>query len=236
LTQFGDFFIVLYHDEVKVDVFKRDGLRLESYQIEEYFARNALRVRSLDHLKLPRLDWSDRYVDMVQQFKKVIPKKFILSGSFSEIHKQEQSSFVMLFDRIHRGNSKVKVFKPHHSIGCISYGPYDNGHILVGLAQGSIVAFDGVTMETVFSVQVFDGRPVSRICFEPAQLILAACEDLQEVAAISVMQERVHYMYADLGKQRFCTVMVNGKKRDKSAPAESKRSSPRLQKSPERRK
>lgn len=37
-------------------------------------------------------------------------------------------------------------------ITCINYGPYDNGHILIGMSNGTLLAFDSVSMNKLFEL------------------------------------------------------------------------------------
>lgn len=42
-------------------------------------------------------------------------------------------------------------------ITCINYGPYDNGHILIGMSDGRLIAFDFSTLERLENVVIFEG-------------------------------------------------------------------------------
>lgn len=55
--------------------------------------------------------------------------------------------FIMMYDREHTFKSVVKLFKSRGYITCISYGPYDNGNILVGLSTGDFFAFDSIGLK-----------------------------------------------------------------------------------------
>jgi hypothetical protein len=50
----------------------------------------------------------------------------------------------------------IKIIDIEADITCINYGPYDNGHILVGLSDGKLVAFDYLTLERLETVKIFD--------------------------------------------------------------------------------
>ena len=51
----------------------------------------------------------------------------------------------------------IKIIDVEASITCINYGPYDNGHVLVGLSDGRLIAFDYLTLERLESVLIFEG-------------------------------------------------------------------------------
>jgi len=61
---FADFIIVIYRDKLFFDIFKKSGML-----IERKYICNAPNVRldilKLDKVILPRLEWSDRYVDII---------------------------------------------------------------------------------------------------------------------------------------------------------------------------
>jgi hypothetical protein len=49
---------------------------------------------------------------------------------------------LMIYDREQSHKSVVRLFKSRGTITCVQYGPYDNGHILVGTSTGDFFAFD----------------------------------------------------------------------------------------------
>jgi hypothetical protein len=78
----------------------------------------------------------------------------------------------VLYDRIHKIQTIVKAFMTNAMITCINYGPYDNGHVLVGMSDGTLIAFDGVTMNKLFKLDIFECTdPIGNICFDPTQLV-----------------------------------------------------------------
>jgi outer membrane protein assembly factor BamB len=93
-------------------------------------------------------------------------------------------------------------------ITCINYGPYDNGHILVGMEDGTLIAFDALTMQKIFKMQVFDNQPIHSICFDPTQLIFITCSTNEEFVAITIIENKVKYLYADLGRRKYCTIQL----------------------------
>jgi len=40
-------------------------------------------------------------------------------------------------------------------INCVSYGPFDNGHILLGLSDGWLLAYEYPSLERIESKQIF---------------------------------------------------------------------------------
>ena len=52
-----------------------------------------------------------------------------------------KESYLMLMDRTKPNLSLVKLFKNTSLISALNYGPYDNGHIIVGLRNGHLYTF-----------------------------------------------------------------------------------------------
>ena len=50
---------------------------------------------------------------------------------------------------------KVLSFIDSQDINCVSYGPFDNGHILLGLSDGWLLAYEYPSLEPVESKQIF---------------------------------------------------------------------------------
>lgn len=73
----------------------------------------------------------------------------------SESTAQEQS-FIAIFDRVKQAICAVHAFKPENgSITCLKFGPYDNGHIVVGFENGSLSILDSVTLEKLLDKDLF---------------------------------------------------------------------------------
>jgi hypothetical protein len=73
--------------------------------------------------------------------------------------------FIMTFDREQTFKSVVKLFKSRGTITCVEYGPYDNGHILVGLSTGDFLAFDTVSLHKLCNIKMSDS-PITSITIE----------------------------------------------------------------------
>jgi len=109
-------------------------------------------VRSVDYAIFPRLEWSDRIADIYQQNQKIIPKKLIFSGADSE-----GCSYVMIYDRAREKPSAVYIFELGKGrVTALKYGPYDNGHIVVGFDTGVIAILDAIHLKKLFERQIFE--------------------------------------------------------------------------------
>ena len=73
----------------------------------------------------------------------------------------------MLFDRSRPNNLTItRVFKSNGTITCLHYGPYDNGHILIGMSTGDFIAFDSMQVNKIVNIKV-SNSPVTSISLEP---------------------------------------------------------------------
>ncbi len=71
----------------------------------------------------------------------------------------------MMLDRENHKKSIIKLFKSRGNISCVQYGPYDNGHILVGLTTGDFIAFDCLTLKKLCNIKASD-CPITSITIE----------------------------------------------------------------------
>ena len=55
----------------------------------------------------------------------------------------------MVFDREKEDQSLVKAFKSRGQISALCYGPYDNGHILIGTTLGDFFAFNSINLSLI---------------------------------------------------------------------------------------
>ena len=79
--------------------------------------------------------------------------------------------YVMIFDRIQKDLSVIRAFKTQHEITSLNYGPYDNGHILIGMESGSLIAFSTSSLEKLYQIKVFE-TPITSITIDPTQMVI----------------------------------------------------------------
>jgi predicted proteasome-type protease len=94
------------------------------------------------------------------------------------------------------------------------YGPYDNGHILVGLSTGDFFAFDSLNLQKLFNIKLSD-CPITQITIEPTQLVLVAVSQTQEITAINFIQTKTQYIYLEIGTRKYATVVIDKDNRAK---------------------
>ena len=151
---------------------------------------------------MPRLDWQDRDFDTQQRASKQLPRKILYAGRYSKnrvpktphsprllTKKQKNQPFLMLFDRVKNDLTIVKAFKSRGFITCLSYGPYDNGHILVGTSTGDFLAFNSLSLTKICNVKVAQ-HPVTSITIEPTQSVMVGVQNTQEVTALTFIEQK----------------------------------------------
>lgn len=83
--------------------------------------------------------------------------------------------FIMVYDREKPVRSVTKLFKSKGQISSVQYGPYDNGHILVGTSTGDFFAFDSVSLKKMCNIKLSD-CPITHIAIEWTQLVLVGVQ------------------------------------------------------------
>jgi hypothetical protein len=136
-----------------------------------------LQVKKVNFINMPRLDWQDREFDTIQRSQKILPRKIIFGGEYNVIGEDDENTcpFLMLFDRVKLESTVTRPFKSKGQISCLTYGPYDNGHILVGLTTGDFIAFDSLTLRKICNVKISE-HPVTSITIEPIMMVLVGVQ------------------------------------------------------------
>ena len=58
----------------------------------------------------------------------------------------------MIYNLETNSSDIIKVLDSSSIITAVNYGPYDNGHIMVGLADGSVLAFSYPKLERLVTI------------------------------------------------------------------------------------
>jgi hypothetical protein len=93
----------------------------------------------------------------------MLPRKIFFAGNY--LRQNRPSPFIMIYDRERTERSQVRLFKSRGQITCVQYGPYDNGHVLIGLSTGDFFAFDTVNLKKMCNIKLSD-CPITHICIE----------------------------------------------------------------------
>ena len=97
--------------------------------------------------------------------------------------------FLMIFDRVKQDLTVVKAFKSRGLISCLAYGPYDNGHVLVGTSTGDFLAFNSLNLTKICCVKVAQ-YPVTSLTIEPTQSVLVGVHETQEVTSLTFIEQK----------------------------------------------
>ena len=159
-------------------------------------------------MMIPRLDWQDREFDTQQRSAKLLPRKLVFSGAYTR--GVSQKPYLILYDRETLNKSVVKLFKSNGTVTCLSYGPYDNGHILLGTSTGDFIAFDSIKLSKICNIKISE-TPVTSIAIEWTQLVLIGTKETETLAAVSFIETKEKYVYMELGTRKYATVVINNK-------------------------
>lgn len=104
-------------------------------------------------------------------------------------------SFIMIYDRIINKPSAVQFIHPYYEITCVKFGPYDNGHIIVGLSNGIVLVFDSINLTKLYEYKLFESA-ISQITFDPTHLVILSSIN-GEFAGISLIEDKIKYLYLE---------------------------------------
>ena len=119
---------------------------------------------------VPLLRWTGRRDRIFTSFgnnnQRYDTKKLVLVGKIS-IHGLH-SHCLMVFNLVTQEIEQLKIlsFLDNQSVNCIAYGPFDNGHILLGLSDGWLLAYAYPSLERVECKQIFWSQRVPNDIFK----------------------------------------------------------------------
>jgi len=128
----------------------------------------------------------------------------------------QNEAYVLSYNLQERKPDRVRLLSPHISdtsqISSHGFGPYDNGHLLLGLQSGHLLGFDvNNNFEIVFSMQLCQ-YPLSSIQIDPTNLVLVTCAATKKMFAVSLIDKKFEYVYLELGLNQYCTVQLDHQK------------------------
>ena len=64
-------------------------------------------------------------------------------------------------------------------ITALNYGPYDNGHILLGFSSGNLLVLNQLDLSTMHRIKPFNVpmKPITSITFDPTKMIICSSFD-----------------------------------------------------------
>ena len=125
-----------------------------------------------------------------------MPRKVFFACTYSRVNKP--APILMIYDCEQQQKSVVKLFKSRGLITCCHFGPYDNGHILVGTSTGDFLDLDSVTLKKLCNIKISDFM-VSNITIEWTQLVIIGVQQTGEMIALSFIETKQKYVYMELG-------------------------------------
>ena len=107
----------------------------------------------------------------------------------------------MVYNLLSKQAEIIKILDITETITALSYGPFDNGHIMVGLGNGELLAFDYLTLNRLEKIQVFEeGEAIKHISFDPTHYIFVS-NNKGQVASVSFGDLRTKYLYVEFAKE-----------------------------------
>lgn len=118
-------------------------------------------------------------------------------------------------------------------ITSLNFGPYDNGHVIVGLNTGAIFILNSLDLSSMFRYQVFDplrspeknNLPlINNINFDPTQMIFATTRHASEqtnneatnmspiqfynIRILTLIENNAQYKYLEMGQNTYMTLVI----------------------------
>ncbi len=141
---------------------------------------------SFRFVQCPYLHWSDRPADSLPG------SKYIILAGTVKTSTTERKSCVVRYNIVKQDYARIALIDSEAEIACLDYGPYDNGPIIVGLTDGTMMGFDFGSLSKVLGIRATSG-PTAAIAFEPCRGF-AICGQIA-VATVSVTRDRYLYRY-----------------------------------------
>lgn len=98
----------------------------------------------------------------------------------------QNKQFIMLFNIQTQTIETLKFLSSTPKLSCLSYGPYDNGYLLLGFDNGALFSLEFPSFKVFDQKQVFDGiygakyksgARITSISCEPTRLVFVGGED-----------------------------------------------------------
>ena len=165
----------------------------------------------------PKLRWVDRVMEDIDQTRKTNAlRRVIITGICRQkvdadtkvlFPPPENIIFVLVYNVL---LEKAETFKllPYLSthVTSLAFGPYDNGHVLLGLSTGNLIALDLITLNVLLKIKVMSDS-VTNIVFDPTNTVIVSGEG-NEVASFSLVKRKHSYVYLEMGQRKYCTVKI----------------------------
>ena len=163
ILYYSSHIIAVYQLGSLVDIYKVNGPIMQTIDLQQILPKH--KIVQIEQALVPRLDWQEREFDQIQRAAKQPPRKILFTATY--MYKDVQPMpMLILYDREKPFNSVIKLLKSRGVITCVNFGPYDNGHILVGTSTGDFFAFDSITLKKLCNIKLSETQPVNSISLE----------------------------------------------------------------------
>lgn len=119
--------------------------------------------------KLPKLEWSGRLPDMLHKE---------ISGVLILVGECKRKSYIVKYNVLTGQCLGSVVVNSLAEVTTINYGPYDNGPIVVGLSDGTLLVYEYYSLELVRKVRNIHTTQIKDIAYEPGNAIVATSGNL----------------------------------------------------------
>ena len=80
--------MISFKSSFVISLFQKSGIPVEHIDFSAAFAKNidgtgVNKLKTIEYVIFPRLDWSDRYLDTIMQSKKQIPRKIVIAATMT---------------------------------------------------------------------------------------------------------------------------------------------------------
>ena len=84
--------------------------------------------------------------------------------------------------------NNCRLFPEFPKITCINYGPYDNGYLLLGMDNGTLISMEYMSFEIFDRKTVFIGSTkITRIDYEPTKYLFIG-NDLGQLSVLTFIE------------------------------------------------
>jgi hypothetical protein len=164
IEYWSGYYFFLY-DNNSMAIYKRTiGLDFQEVKALKF---NLAKGIIINGIKVPKLEWTGRFPDMLH---KEIPAYLLLVGTCTE--KSKAGSYIFNYN-INKNQCALEVMvNSELEITAINYGPYDNGPIIIGLSDGTIIAYDYYSMRLIRRMEGMAESSVKWIAYEFGNTII----------------------------------------------------------------
>ena len=167
-VEYWNGYYLLLYDDNSLSICKRSINKLiEKIKHKEF--NNLKTDLKVTMFKLPKLEWSGRLPDM---FHKEISAVILLVG------KCKDKSYIMKYNMFTEQCIGSVLVNSLAEVTTINYGPYDNGPIVLGLNNGTILMYEYYSLELLSKVKDIHKTRIKDIVYEPGYAIVAGSTNL----------------------------------------------------------